>query len=561
MKGRKFFVPVVVFLVTIGVVIAWQTLRTNAALASPEGTSEAATVAFIAPGDRNYQSVIDMLRSEGHDVQMVANGGEAATPLTEEAIADVEVLILGAMSSRLADEGIATILRYVEAGGDLIVLVPWLGHHGKQWDGESAAELLKTLGLATYDTDALRRYAKRRFGEERIVMVRGEIVLKANNSVTAGIENFCLYTGNAIDVPPAVSRRPGFSLLAQSGRPKRRPHNLPVILGMKHGKGQVIVALDFLEEGEVESFGMNGANYKLIANMIHYLSTGRSHPKPQGYFTKYFPGIEQKVKPRVKVLFIAADLGHSISVEKTVQKFKDGLKRQLGLDVGWRVCRIAGPGERPGRGNRQHVLRLPQPQSAYESDEAFFYAVVSIAEKQESIQHYDLVVVLTSGYAKRESGSYGATVRGLSMPSRGPTEPYGVVVFGKSVGPKREGSDQDEIIHKHGVRDMTHVLMYEFGRSLGFPRYVVSSPYIMGGFGEDSKLEYSPFFVKTIACLWMKRAEGLLFERGALQSDRETAGQARLKRAWVFTVNAYKQEKYRDCIVTSARIIDALKKE
>ncbi len=533
------------------------------AVAAKESIDEKVTIALYSSWSANlHRDLIDMLKSEGYEIRLLGQSSNVASgaALKREELEAVDVLVVGALYRQISNDEIDSVLRYVKEGGNLIVLVPWLYYwknSEKHWVGNSVDALLNRLNMDTFDSEDILKYNRKHLGGSYNVSVRGKITLKPS-AITKGVENFYIHTGNAIDAKQGVIFAVGKDTVIDGGS-RTKSVNFPVLLGTVYGKGKIIVALDFLVRPELSSFGMNGANYKLIVNTIEYLARGKSNPKPQGYYTKYAKGIEKKVKPWFNILFIPVDLQKSASIKTIAEDFQDRFKDQLGLQAN---CRIYPEirSKKEGAGSKEdYPFQISKSPSAYRSDRELFEEVIAVVERKEPVKKYDFVVLITSDYGNTLCCG-GVSAHGVHIVANRPEYPHGAIIFGKTVYLLQQNSQERvnrsgemKVISEHNERDMTHILMHEFGHFLGFPDYMVSPLYIMSGLVPKSKLTYSKLFKDTISFVYLKRAEGLVYENW-----HQTAWRQYLSQQFADASRSYRGRRYRDCIIKSAEIMHFL---
>lgn len=490
-----------------------------------------------SPSRSIYRQSIKMLRSEEYSIKPISiKKGEAiydsqSATLPENALENVDLFIIGGTQFTYSDSDVDLTLEYVKDGGNLIILVPAPQRSGEGFNlqaTESVQKLIKRLNLST----EIKEYSK------------GKILL-APHPVTRGVDNFYLYAGDYLDITRG-------KIIG-----KCKEADISLMVEKDYGKGKIIVSPDFLRDRNLNFQGTNGANYKLFINMVEYLVHNRENPKPQGYYTRYIRDIDKKIKDVYYILFVPVDFEKDFTVEQLAKNFQKELLNQLGLEIYLDITEPIKSNTKQFAG-RESIKDLGVYSSSSFQQRIFFLEDVTEEIKDtHNLGVYDLVVVTTSdhGGVPWNSSLGGHYIHTTKYPNS-------IILLGKYVrfvnarwDQKKKRWDYDTVIPimEYNLRNMTHILLYEFGHFLNFPEKMDPKPYIMSGFIKDSKLIYSNLFKDFVSFCFLKRAEGLIYmmqEKGYNTFD--------LQMEFVSGLAHYVNKDYREAIIKSRRIIKRL---
>lgn len=514
-------------------------MAANWVMAQERGTKDV----VIAFDDRHstswtiYSRLIEMLRSEEYSIKRISiKRGEAisdsrSAALPKNAFKNIDLFIIGGTQFTYSDSDVDLTLKYVKNGGNLIILVPAPPKSGEGFKlraSESAQKLIKRLDLGV----EIKEYSKGR-------------ILLVPHPVTRGVNNFYLYTGNYLDITRG-------KIIG-----KCKEADISLMVEKDYGKGKIIVSPDFLQARSLSSQGTNGANYKLFINMVEYLVHNKENPKPQGYYTRYTKDIDRKIKDVYYILFVPVDFEKDFTIEQLAKNFQKELLNQLGLKVYLDITEPIKSNTKQFAG--QESIKDPgvYSSSSFQHYIYFLEDVIENVKDTHNLGIYDLVVITTSdhGGLRWHSSLGGHYIHTTKYPNN-------IILLGKYVrfvnagwNQKKKRWDYDTVIPitEYNLRDMTHILLYKFGRFLNFSEKMSPKPYIMSGFIKDSKLIYSSLFKDFVSFCFLKRAEGLIYMMQ--KKDYDTFD---LQMEFVSGLTHYVNKDYREATIQSRRIIKRL---
>ncbi len=229
----------------------------------------AATMQPAHPGDCSYALAASALTAEGFSIT-----SNAAGPLTAEALADCDVLVIAHPSDpawerttrtgspRLSSEEIDLVERFVSDGGGLVVL----GETEQEKYGNNLNELLGRFGLHL-ENDTVQDYEHHHGAPSWILAALEDGGRGRTGDLLARVNQACLYRTTTI------SSTNGARVLARSHATASTP-DAPLIVAGDHGDGRIIVL------GDSDLFGddcIGELDHRALwLNIMHWLARPRT---------------------------------------------------------------------------------------------------------------------------------------------------------------------------------------------------------------------------------------------------------------------------------------------
>lgn len=458
------------------------------------------------PGhDMEYADLIGMLKSEEFDVKLIGEGlgSEDYRDLTNEDLQNVDILVVGEVHQDYSDKEISLIKNYVEKGGKLIAIVPSIRWYTK---GDFLAikgveHLVEEFGgVNLLNNKESNEFWLSLTSKNFTAGTRGEVEVEGH-PITSGIKNLYVWDGPMLNVSNGRIIGRNKDTVLQLGT-EHYSVDIPQIVELYSGNGKIILLPDvFVRSEQTSSFGIDGAGFKMFANTVSYLINGTSSSKTQSYYTKYFRGVDKKIKTNYNILFVPVDFDKNFTVEDIAKLFKEKIEGQFNVIINYKiVSEISTQEKNTVKWEEIKDAGVYSAPSYKEGGARWFYLdVVDYLKDKENLDNFDLVVIISGDYGFA-FGCGEETVSGMYLDGEYPENPFGVVLYGKQVRIANLTNtemgwkyDKIEPLMDYNLNQMTHTLMHEFGHHLGFPDYMVAAPCIMSGFIENPTLVFCDF--------------------------------------------------------------------
>lgn len=431
-----------------------------------------------------YKPIFSSLRDAGLDVR-VEDSLRPAGPWGKGTLDDADLVV--ALPADYPPQIHKLLGEYVKGGGRIIVVVP-------DRPVPSMRSLADSFGLILAPAQQVPRDSHGTY-----TAARGHADLR-QWPAASGVRGLFLFSGWRLATPEEPARTLATIADRFSGG-TWKPSDVPLAVSRPFGQGRATAVLDFIGTGHI-MWDLSGAGLHLFVNMVRSEVGLPPSEKPDGYYARFIPGAQVRIKPVCRILIVPAHYTFPAHPKAIAAALAEHVKQQLGIELSVDVSPPVSPA---------------RPSSEYPSADAFYTDTAPRAEAD--LDRYDLVAVLTSDTLPAFN-RVGWSYLGVWLP-RSDGGPCGAVIAGGS--DQVEAARWDAASHKWieatrrssltlGAKGIVHALMHELGHHLGFPDYVAPAPYIMSGYYRNSRLEYCELFKERLCAAMLSAAEARLDE-------------------------------------------------